>query len=161
MAIRAALSPSANETSVSRGSAGRSIFRVAAGEANVNVILETITQNGRHLAVAQRLRRVDAELPALVSAEDRALGVDEGDVGRRGHDKDSSALGHGDAPAGRQVVWGVRPKGGCVSGVRVAHGGVRGRPPSWHAVPRRDRDRGVTRIAPVRRPTGDAHGATR
>jgi glutathione synthase len=36
------------------GMGGRSIFRVNAGESNVNVILETLTAGGRHLAMAQR-----------------------------------------------------------------------------------------------------------
>src|SRR5690606_22529107 len=36
------------------GMGGRSIFRAHAGEPNLNVILETLTENGRHLAMAQR-----------------------------------------------------------------------------------------------------------
>ena len=36
------------------GMGGRSIFRVHAGEPNVNVILETITAGGQHLAISQR-----------------------------------------------------------------------------------------------------------
>ena len=52
------------------GMGGRSIFRVAAGEANVNVILETITANGRHLAVAQKY------LPEIAQGDKRILLVD-------------------------------------------------------------------------------------
>ena len=36
------------------GMGGRSIFRARAGEANLNVILETLTQGGHSLAMAQR-----------------------------------------------------------------------------------------------------------
>ena len=36
------------------GMGGRSIFRVRAGDPNLNVILETLTGSGRHLAMAQR-----------------------------------------------------------------------------------------------------------
>ncbi|MBA3485890.1 MAG: glutathione synthase [Lysobacter sp.] len=36
------------------GMGGRSIFRVKKGDQNLNVILETLTDNGRHLAMAQR-----------------------------------------------------------------------------------------------------------
>jgi glutathione synthase len=36
------------------GMGGRSIFRARAGDPNTNVILETLTQGGRHLALAQR-----------------------------------------------------------------------------------------------------------
>lgn len=36
------------------GMGGRSIFRAAAGEPNLNVILETLTDGGRNLAMAQR-----------------------------------------------------------------------------------------------------------
>ncbi|MDQ3288113.1 MAG: glutathione synthase [Pseudomonadota bacterium] len=39
------------------GMGGRSIFRVSAGEPNVNVILETVTDGGRQLAMAQRYIR--------------------------------------------------------------------------------------------------------
>ena len=52
------------------GMGGRSIFRVVAGEANVNVILETITNNGRHLAVAQKY------LPEISEGDKRILLVD-------------------------------------------------------------------------------------
>ena len=52
------------------GMGGRSIFRVAAGEANVNVILETITAGGRHLAVAQRY------VPEITEGDKRILLVD-------------------------------------------------------------------------------------
>ena len=36
------------------GMGGRSIFRARAGDANLNVILETLVDGGRHLAMAQR-----------------------------------------------------------------------------------------------------------
>src|SRR5690606_855892 len=36
------------------GMGGRSIFRAGAGDPNLNVILETLTAGGRHLAMAQR-----------------------------------------------------------------------------------------------------------
>ncbi|MFC5577302.1 glutathione synthase [Lysobacter niabensis] len=36
------------------GMGGRSIFRARVGDPNVNVILETLTEGGRHLAMAQR-----------------------------------------------------------------------------------------------------------
>jgi glutathione synthase len=36
------------------GMGGRSVFRASAGEPNLNVILETLTGEGRHLAMAQR-----------------------------------------------------------------------------------------------------------
>jgi glutathione synthase len=52
------------------GMGGRSIFRVRAGEANVNVILETLTGGGRHLAMAQRY------LPEIVDGDKRILLVD-------------------------------------------------------------------------------------
>ncbi|KGQ18712.1 Glutathione synthetase [Lysobacter dokdonensis DS-58] len=52
------------------GMGGRSIFRVAAGEPNVNVILETITANGKHLAVAQKY------LPEIAQGDKRILLVD-------------------------------------------------------------------------------------
>lgn len=39
------------------GMGGRSIFRVSAGEPNVNVILETVTEGGHQLAMAQRYIR--------------------------------------------------------------------------------------------------------
>ncbi|MDQ3268767.1 MAG: glutathione synthase [Pseudomonadota bacterium] len=43
------------------GMGGRSIFRVSAGEPNVNVILETVTEGGRQLAMAQRyIREISA-----------------------------------------------------------------------------------------------------
>ncbi|MCD9028879.1 glutathione synthase [Luteimonas sp. BDR2-5] len=51
------------------GMGGRSIFRVRAGDANVNVILETLTQ-GRHLAMAQRY------LPEIVDGDKRILLID-------------------------------------------------------------------------------------
>ncbi|WP_101925154.1 MULTISPECIES: glutathione synthase [Luteimonas] len=51
------------------GMGGRSIFRAKAGEANLNVILETLTQ-GRHLAMAQRY------LPEIVDGDKRILLID-------------------------------------------------------------------------------------
>ena len=52
------------------GMGGRSIFRAQAGEANLNVILETLTQGGSHLAMAQRY------LPEIVDGDKRILLVD-------------------------------------------------------------------------------------
>jgi glutathione synthase len=52
------------------GMGGRSIFRVRAGEANLNVILETLTLGGIHLAMAQRY------LPEIVDGDKRILLVD-------------------------------------------------------------------------------------
>jgi glutathione synthase len=52
------------------GMGGRSIFRVRHSEANVNVILETLTGNGRHLAMAQRY------LPEIAQGDKRILLVD-------------------------------------------------------------------------------------
>lgn len=52
------------------GMGGRSIFRAAAGEANLNVILETLTDGGRHLAMAQRY------LPEITEGDKRILLVD-------------------------------------------------------------------------------------
>ena len=52
------------------GMGGRSIFRARAGEANLNVILETLTEGGRHLAIAQRY------LPEIVEGDKRILLVD-------------------------------------------------------------------------------------
>ena len=52
------------------GMGGRSIFRARAGEANLNVILETLTEGGRHLALAQRY------LPEIVDGDKRILLVD-------------------------------------------------------------------------------------
>jgi glutathione synthase len=52
------------------GMGGRSIFRVGAGEPNVNVILETLTGGGRHLAMAQRY------LPEITEGDKRILLVD-------------------------------------------------------------------------------------
>ena len=49
---------------------GRSIFRAAAGEANLNVILETLTGNGRSFAMAQRY------LPEITAGDKRILLVD-------------------------------------------------------------------------------------
>jgi glutathione synthase len=52
------------------GMGGRSIFRARAGDANLNVILETLTDGGRHLAMAQRY------LPEIVDGDKRVLLVD-------------------------------------------------------------------------------------
>jgi glutathione synthase len=52
------------------GMGGRSIFRARAGESNLNVIMETLTGNGRHLAMAQRY------LPEIVDGDKRILLVD-------------------------------------------------------------------------------------
>ena len=52
------------------GMGGRSIFRVRAGDPNVNVILETLTLGGRHLAMAQRY------LPEISEGDKRILLVD-------------------------------------------------------------------------------------
>lgn len=52
------------------GMGGRSIFRAKAGDANLNVILETLTEGGRHLAMAQRY------LPEIVEGDKRILLVD-------------------------------------------------------------------------------------
>jgi len=52
------------------GMGGRSIFRARAGESNLNVILETLTDGGRHLAMAQRY------LPEIAQGDKRILLVD-------------------------------------------------------------------------------------
>ncbi len=52
------------------GMGGRSIFRVRAGEDNINVILETLTANGHASALAQRY------LPEIVDGDKRILLVD-------------------------------------------------------------------------------------
>ena len=52
------------------GMGGRSIFRARAGEANLNVILETLTEGGHHLAMAQRY------LPEIVDGDKRILLID-------------------------------------------------------------------------------------
>jgi glutathione synthase len=52
------------------GMGGRSIFRAAAGEPNLNVILETLTGGGRSLAMAQRY------LPEIATGDKRILLVD-------------------------------------------------------------------------------------
>ncbi|MFT4180233.1 MAG: glutathione synthase [Thermomonas sp.] len=52
------------------GMGGRSIFRARAGDANLNVILETLTEGGRHLAIAQRY------IPEIVDGDKRILLVD-------------------------------------------------------------------------------------
>ncbi len=52
------------------GMGGRSIFRARAGDTNLNVILETLTENGRHLAMAQRY------LPQITEGDKRILVID-------------------------------------------------------------------------------------
>ncbi len=52
------------------GMGGRSIFRAGTGEANLNVILETLTDGGHHLAMAQRY------LPEITDGDKRILLVD-------------------------------------------------------------------------------------
>lgn len=52
------------------GMGGRSIFRTRHGDANLNVILETLTANGRHLAMAQRY------LPEIRDGDKRVLLID-------------------------------------------------------------------------------------
>lgn len=52
------------------GMGGRGIFRASAGDPNLNVILETLTAGGRHLAMAQRY------LPEIVDGDKRVLLVD-------------------------------------------------------------------------------------
>ena len=52
------------------GMGGRSIFQVRHGEPNVNVILETLTNGGRDLAMAQRY------LPEIMDGDKRILLVD-------------------------------------------------------------------------------------
>ncbi len=52
------------------GMGGRSIFRAGSGEPNLNVILETLTDGGRQLAMAQRY------LPEIVDGDKRILLVD-------------------------------------------------------------------------------------
>ena len=52
------------------GMGGRSIFRARAGDANLNVILETLTGGGLHLAMVQRY------LPEIVDGDKRILLVD-------------------------------------------------------------------------------------
>lgn len=52
------------------GMGGRSIFRARQGDPNLNVILETLTQGGHHLAMAQRY------IPEIVDGDKRILLVD-------------------------------------------------------------------------------------
>jgi glutathione synthase len=52
------------------GMGGRSIFQVLHDEPNLNVILETLTDNGRHLAMAQRY------IPEIREGDKRILLVD-------------------------------------------------------------------------------------
>ena len=52
------------------GMGGRSIFRARVGDPNLNVILETLTEGGHHLAMAQRY------IPEIVDGDKRILLVD-------------------------------------------------------------------------------------
>lgn len=52
------------------GMGGRSIFRASRGDPNLNVMLETLTEGGQHLALAQRY------LPEIVDGDKRVLLVD-------------------------------------------------------------------------------------
>ena len=52
------------------GMGGRSIFRSRHGDPNFNVILETLTADGRHLAMAQRF------LPEIADGDKRVLLID-------------------------------------------------------------------------------------
>jgi glutathione synthase len=52
------------------GMGGRSIFRVRAGDPNLNVILETLIDGGQHLALAQRY------IPEIVDGDKRILLID-------------------------------------------------------------------------------------
>ncbi len=52
------------------GMGGRSIFRARAGDPTTNVILETLTESGRHLAMAQRF------IPEISEGDKRILLVD-------------------------------------------------------------------------------------
>jgi glutathione synthase len=52
------------------GMGGHSIFRARTGDTNLNVILETLTARGRHLAMAQRY------LPEIAQGDKRILLVD-------------------------------------------------------------------------------------
>ncbi|MBV2210185.1 MAG: glutathione synthase [Thermomonas sp.] len=52
------------------GMGGRSIFRTHGSDPNLNVILETLTENGRHLAIAQRY------VPEITQGDKRILLVD-------------------------------------------------------------------------------------
>ena len=52
------------------GMGGRSIFRARHGDPNTNVILETLTEGGRHLAMAQRY------IPEISEGDKRILLVD-------------------------------------------------------------------------------------
>jgi glutathione synthase len=52
------------------GMGGRSIFRARAGDPNLNVILETLTGSGQHLALAQRY------IPEIVDGDKRILLID-------------------------------------------------------------------------------------
>ncbi len=52
------------------GMGGRSIFRARAGDSHLNVILETLTDGGQHLALAQRY------IPQIVDGDKRILLID-------------------------------------------------------------------------------------
>jgi glutathione synthase len=52
------------------GMGGRSIFRSHRGDPNLNVILETLTENGRHFAIAQKF------IPEISAGDKRVLLID-------------------------------------------------------------------------------------
>jgi len=57
------------------GMGGRSIFVIAAGDPNTNVVLETLTDNGRRYALAQRY------VPEITAGDKRILLIDGEPVG--------------------------------------------------------------------------------
>ncbi len=80
-------------------------------------------EEGEVVRVAQRLRGVYPQLSTLVGAEDRALRVEERDMGGRGHRGRLLRRARGrPAASGRQSRFEVRFRGGCVSGRRAARG---------------------------------------
>jgi glutathione synthase len=52
------------------GMGGRGIFRSRHGDPNLNVILETLTENGRHFAIAQKF------IPEIAAGDKRVLMID-------------------------------------------------------------------------------------
>ena len=72
------------------GMGGRSIFRSRRGDPNLNVILETLTEGGGRLALAQRF------LPEIAQGDPRAGGVEPARVRRHGEDA-RDRLGQGNA----------------------------------------------------------------
>ena len=52
------------------GMGGRGIFRSRHGDPNLNVILETLTENGRHFAIAQKF------IPEITRGDKRVLLID-------------------------------------------------------------------------------------